>query len=262
MRLLLVLALVTLPAAVAFAADNQLTGAEKKAGWKLLFDGESFKNWNKPADSWIIDDGALTTRLNPRIQQDLISIKEYGDFELSFDWRVAEGANTGVKYRMQRVVSLDAAAKGSFEANVQRELDQPTGARTQDYPVAFEMQLIDDLRHPDAKKDASHVTGALYAMLAPTRHTAYGAGHWNRAKVVVRGQRFEHWINGELVLKGSLDDPRGLENLRKRWAEGPGVYDLLAHAKPTGQIALQHHGDKVWFRNLKIREIRDSLFEF
>jgi hypothetical protein len=167
-----------------------------------------------------------------------------------------------VKYRLQRTVSLDPAAKGSFEANVQHELDDPDGASGQVYTVAFEMQLIDDERHPDAKKSADRVTGALYSMLPPVKHPAHPAGQWNHAKISVRGTRFEHWINGELVLSGTLDDPAGLANLKKRWTDGPGVYDLLAHPKPSGQITLQHHGDKVWFRNLKIREQHEGLWDF
>jgi hypothetical protein len=249
-------------AASAFAADNELTPAEKKAGWKLLFDGHSFKNWSKPGDSWGIEDGVLTTKLKPKIQEDLISAKSYGDFELQFDWRVSEGANTGLKYRLQRTVSLNPAAPGQFEANIQHEIDNPSGAKGQVYTVAFEMQLIDDLRHPDAKKDENHVTGALYSMLPPVKHPAHPAGEWNHSKVVLKGQHFEHWINGELALKGTLDDPKGLENLKKRWAEGPAVYDLLAHAKLTGQITLQHHGDKVWFRNLKVRELKEGIWDF
>jgi len=261
-------ALLAALACTAFAADNRLTSEEKKAGWQLLFDGYTFTHWRDPAketppgDSWAIENGTLTTRLNPRNEQDLISARSYGDFELQFDWKVAEVANTGLKYRLQRTVSLDPAGPGSFEAHVQREIDNPTGARVQEYTVAYEMQLIDDLRHPDAKKDENHVTGALYSMLAPVRKPAHPAGEWNTARLLVKGQHFEHWINGELALSGQLDDPAGLANLKKRWAEGPAVYDLLAHAKLNGQITLQHHGDRVWFRNLKIRDLKPEPLRF
>ena len=249
-------------ASTGFAAENKLTPEEKKAGWKLLFDGYSFKHWSKPGDSWAIEDGTLTTRLKPKVEEDLISAKSYGDFELQFDWRVAEGANTGLKYRLQRTVALNPSVKG-FEANVQHEIDSPSsGAKSQVYTVAFEMQLIDDLRHPDAKKDENHVTGALYSMLAPMKKTAHPAGQWNHSKLVLKGNHFEHWINGEMVLSGTLDDPKGLLNLKNRWAEGPAVYDLLAHARQTGQITLQHHGDRAWFRNVKIREMKEGIWAF
>jgi hypothetical protein len=251
------------------AADNTLTSAETKDGWKLLFDGKTFNHWRDPSketppgDSWAIEDGCLSTRLKPHIEEDLISAEAYGDFELRFDWRVSEGANTGVKYRLQRTVFQDASKerKGPFESTVQQEIEQPVSSRAglaaeahgQEYTVAFEMQLIDDLRHPDAKKDANHVTGALYAMLPPVSHPARPAGEWNRSRLILKGRHFEHWINEEQVLSGSLDDPAGLANLRKRWEQGPAVYEMLAHARPTGRFSLQHHGDKVWFKNLKIK---------
>jgi hypothetical protein len=263
--------LTALSALALSAADNILTPAEKTDGWKLLFDGKTFDHWRDPAketprgDSWAIEDGCLTTRLKPHIEEDLISAESYGDFELQFDWRVSEGANTGLKYRLQRTVFLDLSKeeKGSFESTVQREIDHPVasraalahGAHGQEYKVAFEMQLIDDLRHPDAKKDTNHITGALYSMLPPLKRPAHPAGEWNHSGLIVKGPHFEHWINGEQVLSGSLDDPAGLANLRKRWMDGPAVYEMLAHARPTGQIILQHHGDKVWFKNLKIRTI-------
>jgi hypothetical protein len=267
MRTLAALFLLTLPA---FAADNVLTSVEKKAGWQLLFDGKTFNHWKSPGDSWAVEDGAITTRLNPRIEEDLISVKPFGDFELQFDWRVSEGANTGLKYRLQRTVFLDPDAPGEFEAKVQQEMQQPTllrddlppNRRGAEYTVAFEMQLIDDARHPDAKKDENRTTGALYSMLAPVRKPANPAGEWNHSRLVLKGKHFEHWINGELALAGSLDDPKGLENLKKRWASGPAVYDILSNPKPVGSIVLQHHGDAVWFRNLKIRETRGDGLNF
>jgi hypothetical protein len=266
MRLVLLLAISVLAIP---AAENTLTPGEKKAGWELLFDGSSFDHWRDPSketppgDSWAIEDGCLTTLPKPHIGEDLISAKSYGDFELRFDWRVSEGANTGLKYRLQRTVFLDPSVKRPFESIVEEQIRHPSvvrsqlapDARRQEYTVAFEMQLIDDLRHPDAKKDENHVTGALYSMLAPVKHPANPAGEWNTSRLVLKGNHFEHWINGEKVLSGSLDDAAGLENLRRRWVNGPSVYEILAHAKRSGQLSLQHHGDKVWFRNIRIREM-------
>jgi hypothetical protein len=260
----------------AFAADNVLTSAEKKAGWQRLFDGKTFNHWrdpskqSPPSDSWAIEGGTITTRLNPVIEEDLISTKSYGDFELQFDWKVSEGGNTGLKYRLQKTVLVDPDAPSAFEAKVQQALQQPTllrddlppGKRVSEYTIAFEMQLIDDERHPDAKKDANRTTGALYSMLAPVRKPAHPAGEWNHSRLVLKGKHFEHWINGELALSGSLDDPAGLANLKQRWTAGPAVYDILSHAQLQGQIMLQHHGDAVWFKNLKIREARAGGMDF
>ena len=143
-----------------------------------------------------------------------------------------------------------------------REMAHPVGTRAeiqpgdhaQEYTIAFEFQLIDDERHPDAKKDEAHKTGALYSMLPPKSYPAHPAGEWNHARLVLKGQHVEHWINGEQVLSAELNDPTGLASLKKRWTNGMAVYDILANAKPEGRFMLQHHGDKVWFKNLKMKE--------
>jgi hypothetical protein len=260
-------ALLSLPLA---AADNTLSPEEKKAGFQLLFDGKTFHNWRDPAtetpagDSWAIEDGCLTTLPKPRIAEDLISAKSYTDFDLRFEWRVSQGGNTGLKYRIQTLVFMNPAENKPFEANTQAQLQHPSflrnampeGTHGAEYPVAFEMQLIDDQRHPDALKGPDRTTGALYSMIPPREHAAKPAGEWNEARLVVKGGHFEHWINGKLVLDGELNDPAGIALMRKRWTNGPTVADILADAKHAGKFSLQHHGDKVWFKNIRIRELK------
>ena len=110
MRLAAILAFLCLAAS---AQDNQLTTTEKAAGWRLLFDGKSMTGWRDPAakvvpgSAWTIEDGALTTVLKPRIEEDLISRDSFTDFELQFDWKVAPRGNTGLKYRLQREIFVD-----------------------------------------------------------------------------------------------------------------------------------------------------------
>ena len=124
------------------------------------------------------------------------------------------------------------------------------------YTVAFEFQLIDDERHRDALKDASHRTGALYSMIPAKQQAARPAGEWNSSLLRVKGQQFEHWINGTKVLEGSLKDPSIAAGAAKRWGKyAPTVRDLLSDPKPSGPFALQHHGDDVWFRNIKVRTL-------
>jgi hypothetical protein len=127
------------------------------------------------------------------------------------------------------------------------------GATAQEYTVGFEMQLLDDERHPDARRDARHVTGALYAMIAPATKAARPAGEWNSGMIVVKGSHFEHWINGTKVLEGTLDDPRVREGVTKRWGPAPAILKALTEPRPRGPICLQHHGDEAWFKNIKIR---------
>jgi hypothetical protein len=271
MRLLPALAL-TLSA---LAADNVLTHAEQNAGWQLLFDGRTFSGWRDPlkktppGDAWKIEEGCLTTKLKPRIAEDLITANSYGDFELIFDWRVSAGGNTGVKYRIQRAVFVDHSKKqegsNGFEGMLGRELANPQsvreklpeGVRAEEYTVGFEFQLIDDAAHPDARI-ASHRTGALYSMIAPTAQAAKPAGEWNHSRLVVQGNQVEHWINGVKVLEGALDSEAVTSAVAKRWAPAEPIRDALINPKPSGPVALQHHGDEVWFKNVKIRRLTAS----
>lgn len=261
-------------ALIAAAADNSLTEEEKRAGWTLLFDGRTMAGWQDPArkvqpgDAWEAAGGTLKTRLKPRIAEDLVTEREYGDFELLFDWKVSERGNTGLKYRLQREIFVESAKEqrgpGGFEGMLGRELAHPVsdrkrlapGATGWVYTVGFEFQLLDDERHPDARNGATRQTGALYSMIAPDHKAAKPAGQWNTSKLVVKGSRFEHWINGTKVLEGTLEDPRVREGVEKRWAKwAPQIAEALMKPKPRGPIALQHHGDEVWFKNLKIREL-------
>jgi Domain of Unknown Function (DUF1080) len=256
------------------AADNKLTPEEKQAGYKLLFDGKTMKNWQDPAlkkqpgDCWVVENGCLKTKLKPRIGEDLITQESFRDFDLLFDWRISQRGNTGLKYRLQREVFVDESkvqkGPGAFEGEIGREIANPKsdratmapGSKGYVYTVSFEFQLLDDERHPDAKKDASHVTGALYSMIPPSARAAKPAGEWNSARLVVKGSHFEHWINGVKVLDGSLDDPRIEAGAAKRWKQyAPQVYEALAHPKPEGRLMLQHHGDEVWFKNIKVKRL-------
>ena len=258
-------------AAVA-AADNQLTPEEKKAGWSLLFDGKSLANWidpakeNVPGNAWTIENGALKTQPKPRVREDLLTVQTYGDFELVFDWKVAPGGNTGVKYRIQDTIFIDETRHTTkkFEEMVGQEYashpsDRKTvkpGAPNQVYVVGYEMQLIDNERHPDARRDPRHTTGALYSMIAPQRtDAAKPAGEWNSSRIVAQGQHFEHWINGIKVLEGNLDSEPVAAGAAKRWGPAPQVREMLSHPKPSGRLGLQHHEDEAWFKNVKVRKL-------
>lgn len=254
----------------ASAADNTLTPTEKKAGFQLLFDGHSFNGWRNPAaetppgDSWVIEDGCLKTTPSPRITEDLVSSKSYGDFELTFDWRISPKGNTGLKYRIQRTVFLDNShnpGKLPFEATVERALTAPLATRTtlapdakgQEYTISYEFQLIDPTA--GAADGGVHQVGALYSMIPPRKQAAHDPLQWNSARLVVKGDHFEHWINGVMVVDGDLHSPAGLANSAHRWAKAPHVQEIFVNAKPTGPLSLQHHGAAVWFKNLKLRPL-------
>ena len=243
--------------------NDSLTAAEEKAGLKLfLFDGESLNTERMRRTRSGHRGRYLATKLERRSRKNLITAKSYGELPAGTEWRVSEGGGAGVNSAFQRTISLDPTRRARSRPKSQHGLDAPDGASEQSTPWPSKCDSSTTAAPPDAKNSADRVTGALYSMLAPVKRPAHPAGQWNHAKLSVRGTRFEHWIDGELALSGTLDDPTGLANLKRRWADGPGVYDLLAHPKLSGQIALQHHGDRVWFRNLKIREQHEGLWDF
>jgi hypothetical protein len=261
-------------AALLSAAHNELTPQEKQAGWRLLFDGQTFRGWqdpatkNQPGDAWRIENDTVRTVLKPRIEEDLVSEAEFGDFELTFDWKIAPKGNTGVKYRIQRHIFVDKEKQyvgaGGFEAQLGHELKNRPSDRTKlkpgasgfVYTVGFECQLIDDQGHVDALRGADRRTGALYAMNPPEKSAAKPAGEWNTGRILVVGNNFEHWINGVKVNEGSLTDDAVRAGVSKRWKPAPEILQDLSAPRPRGPVSLQHHSDEAWFRNIKIREVR------
>ncbi|MBC7927467.1 MAG: DUF1080 domain-containing protein [Bryobacteraceae bacterium] len=260
-------------ASLACSAENTLTPEEKRAGWQLLFDGTSLKGWKDPAQknvpnrAWVVDNGTLKTVTSgegKKFSEDLIHERQFKDFNLRFDWKLLPGGNTGLKYRIQREIFMDEqkAGPGRFEEMMGRETAQHVSDRTkysggqaQVYTVGFEFQLLDDEGHPDGKRNASHRTGALYSFIPAAKTAANPPGQWNSSELVVKGDHFEHWLNGDKVLEGSLRDPAVKAGAEKRWAPAPVIRDLLTNPKPVGSLALQHHGDEVWFRNLRVLEM-------
>ena len=254
-------------ATIARGATNVLTPEEKSAGWILLFDGKTMAGWvdprqkTPPGDAWTIEDGALKATNKPRIREDLFSRRTFRDFELVFDWRISPAGNSGVKYRIQdHFFVLQRETNEKFEASVHRTLQNRTGARPkegEDYVVGFEYQLTDDSTNPDAKSNGKHTAGALYDMVAPSAAASNPVGQFNHSRVVLRGKRVEHWLNGVKVVDSSLDAPEALAGIEKRWEGVPAVLNLLSkQPKKECPISLQNHGDEAWFRDIKIRPLK------
>ncbi len=220
------------PLLVARAADNELTAAEKAAGWQLVFDGNSFaglrayRKPGPPAAGWTIVDGMLKTIPKVKGGQELITEKQYADFEFSWEWRLAEGGNNGIKYCV-----------------------------TEDRPSApgYEYQMLDDQRHPDAKHGPIRQTASFYCVLPPVADKGYReAGEWNSSRVVVKGNHVEHWLNGKLALAYDLGSPAVKAGVAaSKFAKEPGFGDKI-----TGHIMLTYHEDECWYRNVKIRELK------
>jgi hypothetical protein len=259
----------------ALAADdpNTLTPQEKKAGWILLFDGKTFNGWrdpqklSPPGDGWTIENGSIKANAKPRLREDVISTAKFRDFELVWQWKLAKGSNSGLKYRVQDTIFLDKEKfkKGvSFEEGVGHEITNKLSSRAnpspsggEEYVVAFEYQMIDDEAHRDAMRGALYQTGAIYSMIPASKRNSVPIGEWNTSRVVLRGDRVEHWLNGEKVVDAMLNSEPILAASAKRWQKhAPSLYkQLVDQPQKECPITLQHHNDEVWFRGIKIRKL-------
>ncbi len=221
--------------------NNELTKAEKKAGWKLLFDGKTFTGWrgfhqDKVPTGWIIEDNCIS-----RVQAkgelgeaggDLITNGEYENFEFSLEWKISKGGNSGIKY----LVSESLPPKGKSA-------------------VSFEMQVLDDENHPDAKMgmNGNRKASALYDIMPPNnKKKLKPVGEFNQIRLVVKGNHIEHWLNGEKV----LEFERGSEAIKALIAQSKFKTQPLFGTFSKGHLLLQEHGDKVWYRNIKIRQLK------
>ena len=211
---------------------NTLTAAEKADGWRLLFDGSSTTGWRgyrKPAlpenTGWTVAGGELSYAPG-KAGGDIMTADQFGDFELAVEFKVADGGNSGIIYRL---------------------------TETHDYPwqTGPEFQILDDLRHGD-KARAKTRTGSFYDVLPTTVDTGRPAGEWNSARIVCRGGKIEHWLNGFKVVDLELgSEAYKAAHAQSKWTK---MADFATRAK--GHIALQDHGDVVAFRNIKVRELK------
>ncbi len=218
-------------------AVNTLSQAEKAAGWQLLFDGKSttgWRNFNKKTigSGWIIQDDALM--LNAQKNEnggwqsedggDIITDAEFQDFELKLDWKIQPCGNSGIIYN---VVEGD-----------EYQYVWQTGP---------EMQVLDNACHPDGKIE-KHRAGDLYDLISSSQVTVKPAGEWNQVRIVSKGGHVAHWLNGVKVVDFQMFTDDWWNMIAKsKFSDMPG----FGKAK-KGHISLQDHGNRVWYRNIKI----------
>lgn len=226
---------------------NTLTPNERRKGWRLLWDGETTNGWRRtksnsfPENGWIIEYGVLkVAKSNGEESQnggDIITIEQFSDFELVLDFKISEGANSGIKYFVDP--NLNKGAGSAY---------------------GLEFQILDDANHPDAKKgvNGNRTVGSLYDLIpaenlseANRNSKRFNINHFNRARIIVKDGKVEHWLNEVKVIEYN------------RYSQ---VFDaLISHSKynniegfgkqSKGHILLQDHGDFVQFKNIKIREL-------
>jgi len=230
-------------AIVAGACPTQVQA--QNHGWRPLFDGKTFNGWrglgydSVPSAHWKIEDGAIkkiSTGQVPRQADgqpaaggDLMTKETFKDFELSFEWKISRGGNSGVKYNVSEELSMAQA---------------PNHAA-----LGFEYQVLDDDRHEDGKLP-SHRAGGLYDLIAPNANKKLKpVGEWNTSMIVFRGNHGEHWLNGKKVVEFNLGTPRMSSLLAK--SKYRNIKNFAQ--RRAGHIVLQDHGDEVYFRNIKIR---------
>ena len=212
------------------ATPNQLTDEEKKEGWTLLFDGKTTNGWRSfkkstfPEKGWAVEDGWLHCLGTGG--GEIITDKQFTDFEFQWEWKLSQRGNSGVKYFVTE----------------QRER-----------PLGHEYQLIDENNEPDAKQGSGkRVTGSFYDVIKPgIETTKLPVGAINSSRIVVRGNHVEHYLNTWKILEYEC----GSEDLKKALAQSKFKDTADFGKKIKAHILLQDHHTEIWFRNIKIREL-------
>jgi hypothetical protein len=197
----------------------------------------SYKGSAMPAKGWVVEEGVLKSAKGGG-GGDLVSVDEYGDFELTFEFRLTEKANSGVMYRVQE--TLDAT-----------------------WQTGPEFQVLDDAGH-GLKPDNAHSCGALYDLAGPAARDAAGAptakamkptGEWNTGRIYLRNGVVQHWLNGVKVVEVPVEGAAWAERIGKSKFKGYARFGTSA----KGRVAIQDHGDEVWYRNIKVRDLGAPL---
>ncbi|TRX53060.1 DUF1080 domain-containing protein [Fulvivirga sp. M361] len=225
---------------------NELTETEKRKGYRLLWDGRSSKGWKGakmdgfPTSGWEMKDGILTVFATDGGEStgpgDIITTEQFGDFELELEFQITAGANSGIKYFVDPGLNTGAGSA-----------------------IGCEFQLLDDAKHPDAKKGVAgnRTLGSLYDLMTAEnlsipdrRKTFNGIGTWNKARIISKGGKVEHWLNNEKVIEYDRFSQMFLALVNySKYKDWPNFGRW-----PEGHILLQDHGDTVHFRSIKIRE--------
>lgn len=214
--------------------DNTLTSEEKKTGWKLLFDGKTMSGWkgykkDTIGKGWEVQQGTL--HLSKGGAGDVITMEEFENFELKLEWKISQGGNSGIFW-------------GVVESNDYNNT----------YETGPEMQVLDDEKHSDAKagKDGNHQAGSLYDMITAKNKTLKKPGlEYNQVLIKKLNNKVEFYLNGAKVVEFVQGSPQWDKMVAESKFNGWKGFGKFS----KGHIALQDHGDQVWYKNIKIRKL-------
>lgn len=211
---------------------------ENKANeWTVLFDGTNtdqlrgYKMESFPLECWEVVDGAIST-LQDVENIDIVTKNQYLDFELEFEWKVSKAGNSGVFYHLQEDMT-----------------NEPGNGNSPNWMEDFEFQILDDIDFYD--KEPVRSAGSLYDLITPANKVLKPVGEYNTARLLVKDGHAEHWLNGVKVVEYNIGSPE-----MNTLLEESKFKDIEVYGKPEmGHIMFQHHGQKVWYKNIRIREI-------
>lgn len=220
-------------------AQNTLSKQEKKEGWKLLFDGKTLKGWRNfksktIGETWSVSDGAI--HLNKTQKEgfqvkgggDIVTENEYENFEFSIEWKIAPCGNSGIIFNVVEAPEYQYV-----------------------WQTGPEMQVLDNACHPDAKIE-KHRAGNLYDLIASATESVKPANEWNVAKIISNKGHLELWLNGVKQVETTMFTPEW-----EAMIKGSKFKDMPGFGKSKkGRISLQDHGDLVWYRNIKIKDLK------
>jgi Domain of Unknown Function (DUF1080) len=212
-------------------APNTLSSAEKQDGWQLLFDGNSLAGWHSYNHSktarWEVKDGTIHLDKSKSGQGDITTDKDFGDFDLKVDWKIAKNGNSGIIF------------------------DVVEGPKYEDpYNTGPEMQVLDNAGHPDGKI-FKHRAGNLYDLVPSIKESVNPYGQWNHAEIICKGGQLTMILNGVTQVKTTMWDAHWKKMIAgSKFTEWPDFGTFK-----SGKIDLQDHTDEVWFRNIKIKPL-------
>lgn len=222
-------------AALATGCSSTKSQSSSNKGFTPLFDGKTTTGWHTykktvVGEAWKVEDGVL--RFDPAARKnggggDLVTDKEYSNFHLKIDWKVAPGANSGIIYYVK---------------------EDPQYGQT--YSTGLEMQVLDNDGHPDGKI-TKHRSADLYDLVKSTSEPVKPVGEWNTAEIISKDGKLEHYLNGVKVVSTTLWD----DNWKSLVAGSKFATWKDWGTFKSGKIALQDHGNEVWFRNIMIKEL-------